>query len=75
MLFFILIMFLGIIGNFFVLRVIFILKKRNFNDYFILNLVVIDIGICFVSILLDVVEKMKGEFFYGVIFCYVIYFF
>lgn len=68
-------MFLGMIGNFLVFKVIFSFKKRKINDYFILNLVVIDVGMCFVSILLDVGEKMIGEFLYGVVFCYVIYFF
>ena len=69
----ILITLLGTTGNLLVLRAIFTLKKRNLNDYLILNLAATDTGTCLVSIPLDVVEKMKGEFPYGTAFCHVIY--
>ena len=69
----ILITLLGTTGNLLVFRAIFILKKRNLNDYLILNLAATDTGTCLVSIPLDVVEKMKGEFPYGAALCHVIY--
>ncbi|XP_020606004.1 galanin receptor type 1-like [Orbicella faveolata] len=69
----ILITLLGTTGNLLVLRAIFTLKKRNLNDYLILNLAATDTGTCLVSIPLDVVEKMKGEFPYGAALCHVIY--
>ena len=69
----ILITLLGTTGNLLVLRAIFTLKKRNLNDYLILNLAATDTGTCLVSIPLDVVEKMKGEFPYGATLCHVIY--
>ena len=69
----ILITLLGTTGNLLVFRAIFTLKKKNLNDYLILNLAATDTGTCLVSIPLDVVEKMKGEFPYGAALCHVIY--
>ena len=69
----ILITLLGTTGNLLVFRAIFTLKKRNLNDYLILNLAATDTGTCLVSIPLDVVEKIKGEFPYGSALCHVIY--
>lgn len=69
----ILIAFLGTIGNLLVFKAIFSLKKRKLNDYLILNLAVTDAGTCLVSIPLDAVEKMVGEFPYGAALCHLIY--
>ncbi|KAJ7392296.1 hypothetical protein OS493_011952 [Desmophyllum pertusum] len=69
----ILITFLGSIGNLLVFKAIVSLKKRKINDYLILNLAATDSGTCLVSIPLDAVEKMIGEFPYGATLCHVIY--
>lgn len=69
----ILITFLGTIGNLLVFKAIFTLKRRKLNEYLILNLAATDAGTCLVSIPLDVVEKIVGEFPYGAALCHVIY--
>lgn len=54
--FLILIVFLGFVVNFFVLREILKLKIRKFYEYLILNLVIIDVGMCLISIFFDIGE-------------------
>lgn len=69
----ILIAFLGTIGNLLVFKAVFSLQRRKLNDFLILNLAVTDAGTCLVSIPLDAVEKMVGEFPYGAALCHLIY--
>lgn len=54
--FLILIVFLGFVVNFFVVREILKLKIRKFYEYLILNLVIIDVGMCLISIFFDIGE-------------------
>lgn len=69
----ILIAFLASVANFLVLKAIFSHKRRKLHEYLMLNLVATDAGTCLVSIPLDVVEQVIGEFPYGAAFCHVIY--
>lgn len=69
----ILIAFLGSVANFLVLKAIFSHKRRKLHEYLMLNLVATDAGTCLVSIPLDVVEQVIGEFPYGAPLCHVIY--
>lgn len=69
----ILIAFLASVANFLVLKAIFSHKRRKLHEYLMLNLVATDAGTCLVSIPLDVVEQVIGEFPYGAALCHVIY--
>ena len=69
----ILIVFLGSIANFLVLKAIFSQKRRKLHEYLTLNLVATDIGTCLLGIPLDVAEQVIGEFPYGAALCHVIY--
>ena len=70
---FILIAFLGSIGNLLVLKAIFSKKRRKLHEYLMLNLVATDAGTCLMGIPLDVAEQVIGEFPYGAVLCHVIY--
>ena len=65
--------FLGLAGNFLVLRAIFRLKRRRFHEYLVLNLASTDLGTCGISIPLDAVEKVIGRFPFGATLCRVVY--
>ena len=65
---------LGTIGNLLVLKAIITdFKRKKLHEYLILNLAVTDAGTCIVSIPLDIVEQVIGEFPYGAALCHVIY--
>lgn len=63
----------GLIGNVLVFKAIFAQKRRRINEFFILNLVITDLGTCSLSIPLDVIEQITKRFLFGSFLCRIIY--
>lgn len=72
MLYFIL-FFVGIVVNSMIFYILLSCNNLRVGEYFIFNLVVMDLFMCVVSILFDLVECFVGEFLFGLIMCYVVY--
>ena len=64
---------LGVLGNCLVFHAVLRHKNRQLNDLLILNLSVTDMGVCVVTIPLDLGERLTGRFPFGAAMCRLVY--
>lgn len=70
---YVMVSFVGSLGNLLVCIAIYLQKKRKPNEFFILNLALTDLGASIFSIPLDLAELLSGKFLLGPTMCHVVY--